>query len=110
MSIISCQHPVDVMHLLFLYKLVILISGFDINYTVDDFDGGSALHIACMNLSHDSAKVLLEKGADVEFKNTNDQRPIGVVLCYIRKPTLCMINGETCPCRYICQPFNYNTE
>ena len=33
-----------------------------------------------MNLSHDSAKVLLEKGADVEFKNTNDQRPIGVVL------------------------------
>jgi len=54
-----------------------LFLGFDINYGCEGFDGGSALHIACMNMSYDAAKILLDKGANVGFKNSSGLCPKG---------------------------------
>ena len=60
--------------------IYIFFVGFDVDYTCDGFDGGTALHIACINVSYDAAKVLLERGADVQFKNSLDLLPIGSCL------------------------------
>ena len=52
-------------------------SDYDVDYGCDGFDGGTALHIACSNLSYESAKVLLEKGASVDQRNASNCLPIG---------------------------------
>ncbi|XP_067945345.1 CAP-Gly domain-containing linker protein 4-like isoform X2 [Watersipora subatra] len=53
--------------------------GFDMEYTCEGFEEGTALHIACMTISYDAAKALLDKGADVTLKNNLEQMPIGVI-------------------------------
>ncbi len=63
------------MHRLLWSKIEISVS--DVDSPCAEFDHGTPLHIAAANLAMESAKVLLQNGADLEARDDLGRAPLG---------------------------------
>lgn len=63
----------------------VIKSGVDINF--GDHNGNTPLHIAVATNNLEVAKLLLEKGANLEIKNKNNLTPLSLaIFCYEKNP------------------------
>lgn len=53
--------------------------GLYVDFECADYDGATALHLACANMSYEAAKVLLEKGASLSSRDKRGRIPYDLI-------------------------------
>ena len=87
---------VDTAYLLFstslLFRNVQVLLGKDnCNVSCEDKDGMTPLHIACQSGHTEVAKLLLDRGADIDHKNAQGSTPLNLAIRARRKATVSLL-------------------